>query len=571
MDSITFTSPELFVLKIFILCSMRMNRLISIIMGDDKDAPLEYRLFLSVTVVGMIVGLLGTIVSIALSSEFTVIIVALSSFLLLAVLYYFVRVKKIYKPFVGPIIVFAFIVISIVWITDGGINGSNLFVGFVILILALIIVPDQNTKYVISLFLALTITIYLIQLYRPDLITDFSSERARWIDSIITALYSSVFIYFIIKFLHNSYNTERKRAKENELKFRALSENSQDCITRYDREHRFTYINRAGLELRGLSHEQIIGKTHGETGIFNKSLCELFARTIEKVFTSKQPQNEQYSMENQGDIVYYDWRLFPELNINNEVGSVLGVSRDITELKQSEIELLQLNMDKDRFISILGHDLKSPLISLLSLSDVLVENIQNYETDEIEPILVEIKQSTRITYDLLEDLLSWAKAQSGKISFNPQKLLFSDICENVVEILGPNAKAKSIKINLPATDPQIIVADVEMLRTIMRNLLSNAIKFTSKGGEINIQAKDDSAMVKILVSDNGVGIAPDNLAKLFSISSIHSTRGTEKEKGTGLGLLLCKEFVENHRGKIWAESEEGKGSTFIFTLPKIIE
>jgi len=538
-------------------------------MGDDKDAPLEYRLFLSATVVGMIVSLLGTIISIVLSSEITVIMVALSLFLLLAVLYYFVRVKKIFKPFVGPIITLAFIGISIVWITDGGINGSNLLVGFVILILSLIVVPDKNKKYVISLFIALTVTIYLIQLYRPDLITDFSSERARWIDSIVTALYSSIFIYFIINFLHRSYNAERKRAKENELKFRALSENSQDCITRYDRKHRFTYINRAGLELKGLSNEQILGKTHGEIGIFNEFLCELFESTIEKVFTSKQPQNEQYSLESQGETVYYDWRLFPELNIHNEVGSVLGVSRNITELKQSEIELLQLNMDKDRFISILGHDLKSPLTSLLSLSELLVDNIQNYETAEIEPILAEIKQSTRITYDLLEDIVTWAKAQAGKISFNPQALLFSDICENTIGILGPNANAKSIKINLPTTDPQIIFADMEMLRTIMRNLLSNAIKFTSKGGKIDIYAEEESAMVKISVLDNGVGITPDNLAKLFSISEVRSTRGTEKEKGTGLGLLLCKEFVEKHEGKIWAESEVGKGSTFIFTLPKI--
>jgi len=547
---------------------MRINRLIRYIIGYEKDAALEYRLILSATIVSIIASLISITISIVLSSEFTVMIVELSLFLLLAVLYYFVRVKKIYKPFIGPIITFAFIGISIVWITEGGIDGSNLLIGFVMLIIALIVVPDKNKKYVISLFITLTVTIYLIQLYRPDLITDFSSERARWIDSIITALYSSIFIYFIIKFLHSSYNAERKRAKENELKFKALSENSQDFITRYDRQHRFTYINKAGSELSGLSDEQMIGKTHREIGIFNEALCELFERTIEKVFASKQPQNEQYSLESQDGKVYYDWRLFPELNINNEVGSVLGVSRDITELKQSEIELLQLNMDKDRFISILGHDLKSPLTSLLSLVELLVENIQNYKTAEVEPILAEIKQSTQITYDLLEDILTWAKAQSGKISFKPQILLFSDICENIIEILGPNANAKSININLPLTDPQIIVADIEMLRTIMRNLLSNAIKFTSKGGEINIQAEDDSAMVRISVSDTGVGIAPDNLAKLFNISEFHSTKGTEKEKGTGLGLLLCKEFVENHGGNIWAESEEGKGSTFIFTLPK---
>ena len=537
-------------------------------MGDDKDAPIEYQLFLSTTVVGMILCLLGSIISIILSSAFTVILVALSLFLLLGVLYYFVRVKRIYKTFVGPLISFAFIGISIVWIMDGGINGSNLLVGFVILILALIIVPDRNKKYVISFFTALIVTIYLIQLYRPDLITDFSSEKARWIDSIITAIYSSLFIYFIIKFLHSSYNAERKKANENELKFRALSENSQDCITRYDRQHRFSYINKAGLALRDLSEEQIVGKTHREIGAFNEPQCELFERTIEKVFVSKQPQNEQYSMESEEGTVYYDWRLFPELNIHNEVGSVLGVSRNITILKQSEIELFQLNTDKDRFISILGHDLKSPLTAVLGLSELLSENLQDYEKSELQSILTEIRKSTRITYDLLEDILTWTKAQSGKIPFEPQKLLFSDVSESVVEVLGPNASKKGINISIHAADNQTLVADNEMLRTILRNLLSNAIKFSHQGGEVIIKAEEDSGNIRISVLDKGVGIAPRIAERLFDISEVHSTKGTADESGTGLGLLLCKEFVERHGGKIWVKCEEGTGSTFSFTLPK---
>ena len=548
-----------------------MNKLIRYILGDQKDTPLEYRLFLSAIIVGIIVGLLGAIISIILSSQFNVIIVALSMSILLGILYYFVRIKKIYKPFIGPIIALAFVSIALVWIVDGGMNGSNLMVGFVVLVLGLIVVPDKNKKYVISLFVALIVTLYLIQLYRPDLITPFSSERDRWIDGLITAIYSSLFLFFIVKFLHNSYNAERNRAKDNELKFRALSENSQDSVSRYDREHRHTYINKAGLELRGLSHEQILGKTITESGFLDEEQCEMFEKIIESVFVTKEQQNGQFSLNLSNGRAYYDWRLFPEFNSENEVGSVLGVSRDITDLKHSENELLQLNFDKDRFISILGHDLKSPLYTLLGISELLAENIQNYSKAEIETILTEMNQSTRITYNLLEDILEWNKAQSGKIPYVPQELVFTDICENIIEILGPNASAKSIKIYCHAKDSMTVVADSDMLQTIMRNLLSNAIKFTKNGGEINILTEENSANVTISVSDNGIGIAPNDLEKLFNISEMHSTKGTAEERGTGLGLLLCKDFVEKHGGNIWVESEKGKGSTFIFTLPVIAE
>lgn len=546
---------------------MRIIDLIRNIRGDVKESALEYRLFLSAIIVGIIVSLLGTFTSIILSSSLTVLTVTLSLFILLSILYYFVRFRRIYKPFVGPTIVLAYVGIAIVWIEDGGIDGSNLFVGFVVLVLSLIVVPDKNKKYVISLFIALILIIYLIQLHRPEFITPFPSEKVRWTDSIITAIYSSLFIFFIVKFLHNSYNTERQRANDMQLKFRALSENSQDCITRYDREHHHIYMNKAGLELRGLSKEQILGKTHRESGIYEEEQIEMMEKSIESVFETKQPQYEQFSMEQPQGRTYYDLRFFPEFNSGNEVGSVIGVSRDITELKQSEIELLQLNIDKDRFISILGHDLKSPLLTLLSFSELLAENIQDYDKSEIQSIVTEMMQSTKITYKLLEDILTWTKAQSGKIPYNPKKVFFAEICENTIEVLEPNAAAKSITLSCRVTDSLTVFADNDMLRTILRNLLSNAIKFTNKGGEINIKAEENPAYVCISVSDNGIGIAPENLTKLFKMTEVISTQGTAREKGTGLGLLLCQEFVVKHGGKIWAESEGGKGSVFNFTLP----
>ena len=252
----------------------------------------------------------------------------------------------------------------------------------------------------------------------------------------------------------------------------------------------------------------------------------------------------------------------------------LSLTLIITNLRARQIQLLnkqleKLNTDKDLFISILGHDLRSPFVSLLGLSEILIEDIHKLNIGEIENHLKHINKAAQNTYNLLEDLLKWGRVQSGKIPFIPQKLSFADICKNILEILKPNADAKNITINYFAADGINIFADIDMIKTILRNLVSNAIKFTNNGGTININAEENSGNVTISVTDNGVGIKPDNLTKLFDISQVLSTKGTAEETGTGLGLLLCKEFVEKHGGKIRVESEYGRGSEFIFSLPTL--
>jgi len=241
------------------------------------------------------------------------------------------------------------------------------------------------------------------------------------------------------------------------------------------------------------------------------------------------------------------------------------------KLKANETILEKLNADKDRFISILGHDLRSPFNALLGLSELLTENIRKYDIDKIEDFVNRINKSAGTTFNLLEDILMWARTQQGKIPFKPKILSFRNICMDILEILKPNADAKNITIKYNPADEINIFADIDMLQTVLRNLISNAIKFTNKNGAINISAEENPGNVTISVSDNGTGIAPDNLTKLFDISQIQTTTGTADEKGTGLGLILCKEFVEKHGGKIWIESEVGKGSDFKFTMPIFAE
>jgi signal transduction histidine kinase len=239
-------------------------------------------------------------------------------------------------------------------------------------------------------------------------------------------------------------------------------------------------------------------------------------------------------------------------------------SRQIQNLNK---HLEKVNIDKDRFISILGHDLKGPFNNILGFSEILKEDVRKLKTNEIEEIAGNINKSAKITNKLLEDILIWARTQQGSIPFSPRNLSLSAMCRNVLEVHNPSANAKNITIYNSASDNLNVYADPDMLKTILLNLISNSIKFTNTGGKITINVEELSENITISVSDTGIGIPPENLAKLFDISEVMTTKGTAYETGTGLGLLLCKEFVEKHGGKIWVESEVGQGSEFKFTLP----
>jgi len=196
----------------------------------------------------------------------------------------------------------------------------------------------------------------------------------------------------------------------------------------------------------------------------------------------------------------------------------------------------------------------------------LINDIHNLNSEEIKEIAGNINNSAKITNELLEDILMWARTQQGKIPFEPKNLSFTEVCRDVLKTLNSNAEVKNINIDYSSGNDLNVFADCDMLKTVLRNLVSNAIKFTKNGGTISINSEQKSEYVTISVSDTGIGIPPENLAKLFNISEVLTTKGTSGETGTGSGLLLCKEFVEKHGGKIWVESEVGKGSEFKFTL-----
>lgn len=372
----------------------------------------------------------------------------------------------------------------------------------------------------------------------------------------------------------NEKNLLLKKIAESEKAYKDVVETSTDLITIVDTHGKLLFVNHASKIFWGVSPEESIGR-----------LAFDFIHPDDVKFTLKKfsewilQENNYYYFENRqisknGKILNVSWNINIERN-NKEIVKITSLARNITEQKcyeeqiqKQNDELVKLNTDKDRFLSILAHDLRSPFNTILGFTRLLLKNSRKYDIDKIESFAYQINQSSQKTFNLLEDLLLWANSQSGKIGYEPQILNLKIICDEIFEILKLNIEEKNITINNFLEASTNVKADKNMLKTILRNIISNAIKFTKNGGEIAISAQQNQTEIIISISDNGIGMTQDTMSKLFDITKPFSTAGTENESGTGFGLFLCKEFVEKHDGKIGVESEIDKGSRFYFTLPE---
>jgi len=238
-------------------------------------------------------------------------------------------------------------------------------------------------------------------------------------------------------------------------------------------------------------------------------------------------------------------------------------------LSKSEAFLKELNATKDKFFSIIAHDLKNPFNTILGLSEILRDEVKDLDAGTIAKYADVINTSATHTFELLVNLLDWSRMQQGKIPFEPKAIFINQLVSNEIEGLSANAHQKEIRLTAKLPVNIILTIDENMIRTVLRNLISNAIKFTSKHGMVEVSALEQEGQVIITVSDSGVGMKAETIEKLFKIETSFTTRGTENEKGTGLGLLLCKEFIDKHGGSIRVESEEGKGCAFSVAIPKI--
>ncbi|MGE5429875.1 MAG: PAS domain S-box protein [Syntrophomonadaceae bacterium] len=400
--------------------------------------------------------------------------------------------------------------------------------------------------------------------------------------------------------------TERKLAEESlkksEENYRSLFEETKDVVYVSSPEGNFLEINPAGLDLFGYnSREELLNADIASNFYSDPEARKNFKAKLEKEGFVK---NYEISIRTK------DGRKLTVLEtssaLKNKEGKIIayrGMLRDITfikhteaklkeyvgelqnnkfemeknaselellnsQLTRSELELKELNASKDKFFSIIAHDLRSPFTSLIGLSGIIVNDCDSLNSEEIKAFATGINKSAKNIFNLLENLLQWSRIQTGGMEFNPVKIDMCEVAEQTISMLMGNALKKNIELFSEIPLGSYVYADKNMISSVLQNLASNAVKFTAGGGTVKIYCRENNNQLEISVKDNGIGISGKDLQKLFRIDVHHTTMGTANEKGTGLGLALCKELVEKNRGTICVQSQPGEGSVFSFILPK---
>lgn len=360
-----------------------------------------------------------------------------------------------------------------------------------------------------------------------------------------------------------------------ERKYRKLHESMMDGFVFVNMQGNILEFNQAYQAMLGYDAEELVRlryfdltprQWHGyEQNIVNEQILPRgFSEIYQKEYIKKD-----------GTLIAVELRTFLIKNDDGENEGMWAIVRDISKrkaaeeaLRESESQLRELNATKDKFFSIIAHDLKSPFSSVIGLSELLVEKVKTKDFSGLDEYARVILRSSKHALDLLKNLMDWARSQTGRMDFNPEYFELVNFIRDVKYLFEPAASQKSITLECDLPPNAIVYADRSMFITVIRNLVSNAIKYTRPGGKVCIGVKEQTGGFLIFVQDNGIGVPANRLDKLFRIDEEISTPGTANERGTGLGLILCKEFIDKHSGRIWVESQQDSGSTFSIFIPE---
>lgn len=337
------------------------------------------------------------------------------------------------------------------------------------------------------------------------------------------------------------------------------------------KHQRITKTNQAILDQYKATEEEFIGLTPFD---FYKNKIDYGKEIWEKFFDNGHLKIELKTRKFDGSEMYIEGDYICLYNDKGRITGHFGAQQEVTEKKKFEEkiqsqneELKNSNATKDKFFSILAHDLRSPFSSILGFSELAIKDIENNNYNNLERYCNHIYQSTQQSYNLLDNLLQWSRIQTGKIEFNPENINVSDLLNNTIKLLSGNIESKKLKLVTKLNDDIKLTGDSFMMDTIIRNLISNAIKFTREEGKITLSVTTENEKVVISVKDTGVGMSQENQDNLFSLDNKYINTGTKNEKGTGLGLILCKDFVDRHNGKIEVKSKINRGTEFIVSIP----
>jgi PAS domain S-box-containing protein len=363
--------------------------------------------------------------------------------------------------------------------------------------------------------------------------------------------------------------------KESEIRFQNMANTAPVLIWITDTDALFTFVNNFWLQFTGRTLGQELGMSWLE-GIHPDDL-ERFLKLYKTSFDLRKSFEVEFRLRKRdGNFRWIISKGVPRFQTDGRFAGYIGSCTDINDQKIIEEkikgfneELKSLNASKDKFFSIIAHDLKSPLSGLLGFTEILADEFDELQMEEVKEFIGHSHQSAKNLNALLENLLEWSRIQTGNFAFEPSKVNVESVFDDIISLFNQNARNKKIRIEKNVDTAKDVFADKNMFKTIVRNLVSNAIKFTKENGSVYLTALANEKFVTISVQDTGIGLSQANIDKLFRIDVNYTTPGTNQERGTGLGLILCKELVEKNGGKIWVESEIGKGTKFIFTLPQL--
>jgi PAS domain S-box-containing protein len=373
-----------------------------------------------------------------------------------------------------------------------------------------------------------------------------------------------------LKSLYEIHDNEKVLAQN---KFRMLFEQSPVGMALVLHETgEFLEVNNSVLESTGYTREEFLNLSY-----WDLTPREYEQQEIEQLETLNKtgsfgPNFKEYIRK---DGTRYPLSISGALFVDVDGRKVVwGIIEDLSNRREQELiiknqneELLRLNAAKDKFFSIIAHDLKNPFSAIIGSSELLLSRVDKNDIQEIDKYAKIINQSSKKALDLLLNLMEWSQIQTGHMSYVPEYFDLKFLVEEAIELLSCNAEEKSIFIQNNIADRTMVFADKIMISIVLRNLISNALKYTNLKGLVQISSKKQERELIISINDNGVGIAKELMDKLFQIDGVISTPGTLKEKGTGLGLILCQEYLEKNNGKIWVQSEVNEGTTFYFSLP----